>query len=224
VDTIVLSECFTTSSTLRPLLSAGLPVAGSAGIDASELIEPETSITQQMSKGARQLPLSLKLSGSPGGVNETRTSFVWGSEDRHRVVASSLYAGGASESFGEEKRLDMIRMTVVSCGWWNVQTHGFYIQHDSKNAVPSVAQAKQRTCHYAPLRRYRCFLRNCDVCITCYVQTRPPGPSGVYMGRGRLAGLRRETACNSYECALNKILYIYKRHILLYKVYALITW
>jgi hypothetical protein len=53
VAMIVLSECFTTSSTLSPVLSACPPFAGSPGIGASELIEPDTSITQQISIEAR---------------------------------------------------------------------------------------------------------------------------------------------------------------------------
>jgi hypothetical protein len=81
--TIVLSECFTTSNTLSPLLSAGFPVAGSAGIDASLLIEPETSMTQQMSSGARRpTDFSELAAGHGGGVTVMRTLLSTGSEER----------------------------------------------------------------------------------------------------------------------------------------------
>jgi hypothetical protein len=98
VVTIVLSECLTTSSTLSPLLSAGLPVAGSAGIDASVLIEPETSMTQQMSNGARRLTdFSKESGGHGGGETVMRTLLVSGCEDNETERESSVEAAVCDE-------------------------------------------------------------------------------------------------------------------------------
>jgi hypothetical protein len=110
VVTIVLSECFTTSSTLRPLLSAGKPVAGSAGIDALELIEPETSMTQQMSNGARR-PTEL-LPNVGGGVTVMRTALLSGSEDRETESVSSVTDAAVCDDAIELGVVDRICMAV----------------------------------------------------------------------------------------------------------------
>jgi hypothetical protein len=91
VAMIVLSECFTTSSTLRPVLSACSPFAGSPGIGASEPIEPETSITQQMSNGALFAGESLmELLGCLGGLRLIRSLCDLRSVERETATIAAV--------------------------------------------------------------------------------------------------------------------------------------
>lgn len=111
VVTIVVSECLTTSNTLSPLLSARFPVFGSAGIDASLFIEPETSMTQQMSSGARRpTDFSELAAGCGGGVTVMRTLLSTGSEEREMESMSLVMAVVADEAieFGVPGRICMV--------------------------------------------------------------------------------------------------------------------
>lgn len=113
VAMIVLSECFTTSSTLRPVLSACSPFAGSPGIGASELIEPDTSITQQISNGARlaEEPWS-KLVGCLGGVRVMRSLCSSGSAERQIVTKEESVVSTQVDMEETEIAEDLICMVV----------------------------------------------------------------------------------------------------------------
>jgi hypothetical protein len=91
VAMIVLSECLTTSSTLSPVLSTCSPFAGSPGIGASEPIEPDTSITQQIFNVARfVVELWYKLIGCLGGVRVMRSLLDSGSAEREIATEGSV--------------------------------------------------------------------------------------------------------------------------------------
>jgi hypothetical protein len=113
VAIMVLSACLTTSNTLRPVLSAGAPVVGSAGMVASVLIDPDTSMTQQMSNGARLPgPFSEADAGSVGGTTVTSTCLASGSAER--LIVGEFDVFNATVIVSDNDRTDSV-VGLVSC-------------------------------------------------------------------------------------------------------------
>src|SRR3984957_19968200 len=112
VAIIVLRACFTTSNTLSPVLSAGAPVVGSAGIGASVPIEPDTSITQHMSIGGRFPSLPCGLSG---GVTETKSCLASGSAERTRESEESNSGATAVVEDVKELTVSVLEMGSLIC-------------------------------------------------------------------------------------------------------------
>src|SRR6202035_5170666 len=101
---IVLSACFTTSNTLSPVFSVGVPFAVSPGMGASLPIEPETSITQHMSNGVR-FPGFLEdiSSGLIGGVTDIKTCLALASAER--AALGTCVRGCRCQSSGGGQRI-----------------------------------------------------------------------------------------------------------------------
>jgi hypothetical protein len=112
VAIIVLRACFTISNTLSPVLSAGAPVVGSAGIGASVPIEPDTSITQHMSIGGRFPSLPCGLSG---GVTESKSCLASGSAERTRDSEESNSGATAVVEDVKESTESVLVMGSLIC-------------------------------------------------------------------------------------------------------------
>jgi hypothetical protein len=139
---IVLSACFTTSNTLRPVLSAGEFVVGSAGMGAALPIEPDTSITQQISNGARLEPWPNLSTGFLGGVIVTRTCLASTSADIVRDGA--LWSGTADIVMVdgcEESRLTVGPLSCIEGRFRDQDTDGNSLMPLSWGVIKDVPQS-----------------------------------------------------------------------------------
>lgn len=104
---IVLTECLTTSNTLNPVLSTAPP---SPGIGASDPMDPDISITQQISIGARVAGVV----GAEGGVSVMSSLLdLWSAE-------SDIATGESEASTAVHSESDTIEGVMGSQVWEGV--------------------------------------------------------------------------------------------------------